>query len=159
MRAHPGRRQSPANASRQAKYRGRVAYSLASVLLLSGLLWLAFEYFVRVEAEFGPVHHWLQFWWLKAHGTSAIAATWGFGVMWTVHIKRFWKQRKNRISGATMFALILTLIVSGAALYYATNEQLREWMSVLHWVLGLVAGIALIAHVICADRAADSDHQ
>ena len=125
-----------------------MAYALALALLLSGLLWLGFEYFVRVEAEFGPMHHWLQSWWLKAHGVVAMIATWGFGVLWTVHIKRFWKQRNNRATGAAMFVLMLILIATGAALYYANGEQLRAGVSLLHWLLGLIASAALIAHVI-----------
>lgn len=158
-RTEPARRALPSSALRTSTFRKRVTYVLALVLLLSGLLWLLFEHFVRVTSDFGPVHHWLQSWWLKMHGVCALIATWGFGVLWTMHIKRYWTQRKNRRTGAAMFTLMQLLIATGAALYYANGEGLREWVSLLHWILGVVATLALIAHSVAGHRSMNPNDQ
>lgn len=127
-------------------------YLVAAVLWASGLAWLLLENYVRIESDFGPVHHWSQAWLLKLHGVLAMFAVWGFGVMWTFHIRRAWRLRRHRASGGTMFTVVLTLSLTGLLLYYAGGETLRQWSSLVHWVIGLAAGLALIVHAIIVPR-------
>lgn len=122
-------------------------YLLATGTLISGMLWLWFEHFVRVAAEFGPEHHALQPWCMKLHGLLALLAVWGFGTLWPLHIKRGWAQRPaQRLTGATLFAALSWLGLSGVLLYYAGSDRLREAVSLGHWIVGLAGGIALLLH-------------
>jgi hypothetical protein len=124
-----------------------VVYALAAGTLASGMVWLWFEHFIRVDAEFGPVHHALQPWIMKLHGALALVAVWGFGMLWPLHIKRGWVQRHSqRSTGATLFAVMAWLGISGVLLYYTGNDRLREIVSVGHWIVGLVGAIALLLH-------------
>ena len=52
----------------------RALYAVFVLLWLSGALWLAFHYFLRVAAEFGATAHPLEIWWLRLHGMMGFAA-------------------------------------------------------------------------------------
>lgn len=130
----------------------RWVYALAGGVTLSGLLWLIFEHFVRIATDFGPEHHWLQHWWLVIHGVLAMAAVWGFGVLWPVHIRRAWHQRRHRYSGSTVFTFVSFLLVTGLLLYYGGGDRLREVASISHWIVGLAAAAALSVHIVIAIR-------
>lgn len=129
-----------------------MVYGLAAATLVSGLLWLWFEHYVRVAADFGPEHHPLQPWCMKLHGALALVAVWGFGTLWPQHIKRGWIQRQSqRATGATLFAVMSWLGISGVLLYYAGTDRMREVVSLGHWIVGLIGGIALLLHRRGAD--------
>ncbi|NGY04393.1 hypothetical protein [Solimonas terrae] len=127
-------------------------YLLAGGVTASGMLWLVFEHFVRVTAEFGPEHHWLQHWWLVVHGVLAMAAVWGFGVLWPIHIRRAWHQRRHRYSGGSVFGCVAFLLLSGLLLYYGGGDRLRDWTATAHWLIGLGAATALALHIVIALR-------
>ena len=129
-------------------------YALGLALLLSGGAWLLLEHFVRVNGDFGPMHHWAQPWLLKLHGVLAMFAVWGFGVLWTFHIRRAWRLRRHRGTGATMFAVMLVLALTGLLLYYAGDETLRSWSSAVHWIVGFAGAAALVAHGLVVPRRA-----
>lgn len=121
-------------------------YLVAALVTASGLLWLLFEHFVRNDQGFGPEHHWLQHWWLVAHGVLAMAAVWGFGVLWPIHVRRAWRQCHRRCSGGSVFTLLATLVISGLLLYYCGDDRTRGWISLGHWTLGLATALALAVH-------------
>lgn len=137
---------------RLSKTLERSIYVLASALLASGLGWLLLEHFVRVEGDFGPTHHWAQPWLLKLHGVLAMLSVWGFGMLWPFHIRRAWHLERHRRSGGTMFAVMFMLTISGLLLYYAGNETLRDTSSLLHWLIGIAGGIALLVHGVIVPR-------
>jgi len=128
----------------------KTVYALATALWLSGLLWLLFEYFLRVDHEFGPARHWLQPWWLKLHGGLALFGVWGFGVLWSFHIRRAWGLHRHRYSGGSLFSVVAWLALSGLLLYYVGNDSLRGWISLLHWLVGLAGAAVLATHVAIA---------
>ena len=130
----------------------RMVYVLAAGLWLSGLLWLLFEHYVRMEADFGPERHWLQPWWLKLHGALALLGVWGFGVLWSFHIRRAWGLHRHRLSGGSLFTVVTWLALSGLLLYYTGNETLRSWISLLHWLVGLASAVAIGVHVAVAPQ-------
>lgn len=137
---------------RLARPRERWVYALAGGVLLSGLLWLLFEHFVRVASEFGPEHHWLQAWWLKLHGSLALAAVWGFGVLWPIHVRRAWNAHRHRRSGGTLFGTVSFLAITGLLLYYTGDDRLRAWVSLGHWIVGLLGVLVLGTHIVIARR-------
>ena len=122
-------------------------YVVGSVLTLSGALWVYFHYFVRIEGEFGPIHHPSEPVMLTAHGLSAALMMIGFGTVMPGHIARAWKMNRNMWTGIIFFTLMILLSLSGYFLYYLSDESLREITSMLHWILGLVFPLVAGIHV------------
>ncbi|TXH04225.1 MAG: hypothetical protein E6R07_09830 [Nevskiaceae bacterium] len=113
---------------------------------LSGLLWLMFHYFLARPGDFGVTPHPLEPWWLRLHGAFAFAAIWLLGLMSGVHIVRGWSGRRHRLSGAMLVVSFGWLIVTGYLLYYVGNDNARAVLSPAHWVFGVAAPLAYIAH-------------
>ncbi len=134
----------------------RLLYAAFAVLLISGLLWLGFHYFISIKGEFGDAHHPLEVWWLKLHGLAAMLALIVFGSLMPGHIRNAWRHQKNRGSGGSMIALVLLLALSGYLLYYAGGEELRQLSSIAHWVIGLVMLPLLILHIVLGRRSRES---
>ena len=130
----------------------RALYAMFVLLLVSGLLWLGFHYFVSLKTDFGDTHHPLEAWWLKLHGLAAMLALIGFGSLMPGHIRNAWQHRKNRGSGGSMVAVMAVLAFTGYFLYYAGGEEMRQFTSVAHWVIGLVLMPLLILHIVLGRR-------
>ncbi len=129
-------------------------YLIGGALLFSGLAWLYLETFVRIESEFGAEHSPWQHRWLVLHGALAMPMLWLVGVLWTAHVKRGWLNRQNRITGAFLLAIFALLTISAAMLYYLADEPWRAATSLLHWLFGLAALIALPVHIWRGRKAA-----
>lgn len=84
---------------------------------------------------------------MKVHGGAAMLGLLLLGAL-TAHVKRGWKANRNRLSGVILIAANVFLIVSGYALYYAGDENLRAWFSRWHGWIGLSLGLLLPGHVI-----------
>ena len=130
----------------------RALYAMFVLLLVSGLLWLGFHYFVSLKTDFGDTHHPLEAWWLKLHGLAAMLALIGFGSLMPGHIRNAWQHRKNRGSGGSMVAVMAVLTLTGYFLYYAGGEEIRQFTSVTHWVVGLALIPLLILHIVLGRR-------
>jgi hypothetical protein len=138
---------APARGPIRLTRRRRVSlYAIALTAWASGAGWLVFHYFVRAKGEFGDTNSPLEPWWLKLHGAAAFAALWAFGLLWGVHILNGWKLNRRRWSGGILFAAAAFLVASGYLLYYAGSEDLRGWISLAHWGLGLAAPVAFLWH-------------
>ncbi len=137
---------------RFSRTRRWTVYGIALGLWGSGVGWLALRYALRRDGQFGPEAHPLEPWALKAHGAFAFAALWLMGVVWAAHLVNGWRAGRRRWSGAVLFGLALLLIASGWLLYYAGDDQLRDGVSKLHWVAGLGAPLALLAHRFVRER-------
>lgn len=122
-------------------------YSVGAVLVLSGVLWLGFHYYVRVEGDFGPTLHPLEPWWLRVHGVSAAAFLIGFGSVLPGHVRRAWSAARNRVTGTVFFAVMLALTLTGYLLYYVGDEATRDMMSLIHWAIGLAFPALTLLHV------------
>ena len=123
-------------------------YWLSGGLLVSGLIWLYCFYFVRVVDQFGFENpHPAQKWLLIAHAVFALPAVWLFGFLWHDHIKANWLARMKRWSGGTLFGLVLWMALSGYGLYYVGSATVRGWLSLSHWIAGLLALVILLLHI------------
>lgn len=122
---------------------------LQGVLLLlwgSGVLWLAGHYLLTQQGEYGPVTSPVEPWSLRAHGLAAIATTAFLGLLWAVHIVRGWTAKRRRWSGGLLFGSALLLLASGYLLYYVGDDDLRGWIAVIHWSVGLMALPLFLIH-------------
>src|ERR1041385_1836374 len=118
-------------------WHARSIYLTTALLVVSGLLWLGFHYFLRIDGEFGPQPHPLEYWWLRLHGASAMLSLIALGSVMPVHIRRAWALRRNRVTGVAISALLAFLVLTGYALYYFAGGASRGWISIAHWAIGL----------------------
>jgi len=127
--------------------RRRAVHWISIGTWVTGAVWLVFKYFIRVTDDFGfEAPHPQQHWWLVAHASIAIFATWMFGVLWPGHVIRGWNSRVRRKTGGTMFGVTAWLALTGVALYYIGSDAWRDWVSILHWAVGLAALVAFLLH-------------
>lgn len=125
-----------------------------SLLWVSGALWLAFHYFVRIEGTFGPRPHPLEQWWLRLHGLAMMLGLVTLGSVLVHHAHRAWQLRKNRLFGGVLVASTIWLALTGYALYYFAGESNQVWLPIVHWLPGLALPLVLILHIRRARRRA-----
>jgi hypothetical protein len=123
-------------------------YVTLGLLIATGIVWLLLDNFVRVEGEFGTEHHPAEHLVLIGHGVAAYAFLIIGGAMIPVHITLGWNTRRNLKSGLTLAGACLILAVTALGLYYVGDEISRNWVSITHWALGLVAIPALLIHAL-----------
>jgi hypothetical protein len=125
-----------------------LVYGVTVTLAVTGLLWLVPHFFFASKGAWGAARHPVEPWALRLHGAAAMAFLVALGSMLPVHVRRAWQVRRNVRTGVTMLGAIVALIATGYALYYASSEELRPWISAMHWGIGL----ALIPFMILHDR-------
>ena len=109
-------------------------------LFFSGAIWLFLHFFCGEEFLSLSVLS------LKFHGLAAFGFLIVFGMVLSTHISFNWQVKKNRRkSGIILLAFFVILIASGYGLYYAGDEDFRDLVSYLHWIIGIFsAGIFAI---------------
>jgi hypothetical protein len=119
----------------------------------SGALWLLFHYFLQRQGEFGLEPHPLEHWWLRLHGLTAFAALWLGGLLWALHVRDGLRRPQRRASGLAIMSAFVVLAASGYLVYYADEGGARDVAAVLHWSVGLLLAVPLVAHWRGAARA------
>ena len=143
-----------------SKFHERWVHFTYAGLVVSGILWLVFHYFLVIHGPSSVEEHPLQAWWLKLHGAMAMGFLIVLGALLPIHMRRNWLTRMNIASAVPLTLLIVIMIITGYGLYYAGSEALRPWISLIHWAAGLVSVPALIIHVMVGkkSREASWDH-
>ncbi|MFT3726509.1 MAG: hypothetical protein QM759_01595 [Terricaulis sp.] len=121
-------------------------WTVCTLIWTTGVAWLLLHYFGQRQGAFGMEANPAEIWMLRMHGAAAFAALWLLGLLWGVHVVRGWEQHKRRVSGAILFGAALLLVVSGYLLYYLGDETARAAVSLLHWLLGVIAALLFLAH-------------
>ena len=141
------------------------------LLLVTGVAWLVGHDLWLQQTPFGAQPHPLVAWLLRAHGALAWCVTVVGGVVWQVHVRPAWRgvrrrrERRHRLgmrpairhgcartaSGVLVVVALATLLLSAIGLQYAPEEA-HAWLSITHWVLGLVLASALLWHWIARLR-------
>jgi hypothetical protein len=132
---------------RLERWHRRCVYGTCAALLATGAAWLVVHYFMRPASQFGEAIHPLEPAAMKLHGAAAMAALFFVGSMLSVHIRRAVKARRNLVTGWSMVATLLLLVVTGYGLYYLAGEADRPVWSVLHWGVGLIASALMVLHI------------
>jgi hypothetical protein len=140
--------------SRRAKL---AIYAVLGATWISGVTWLVLHYLLARHGEFGDEPHPLESWLLALHGACAFAALWLGGWLWSAHVLPWWSSDKRRSSGIVLIGVTAVLVVSGYLLYYASNENLRDVVRVLHWSIGLSLVLPLAVHALRSGRYRNSD--
>lgn len=141
------RKHEPKLPVRLSRRHERWLYAISGVLFASGLGWLITHYFFAGKGEFADMPNPAEPWWLRAHGAAMMGFLITLGSLLPGHVARAWQVRRNHRSGILMLACIALLLLTGYGLYYASEDQTRAWISVLHWGAGLAAAFALPLHV------------
>ena len=140
--------------TRLPRWQEWAVYLALGALVLTGLIWLALDSWIRIAGDFGPEHHPAQRGMLIAHGVAAYVFLAVAGMLFTVHVPLGWRMRRNRTSGGLLALILLILAASALALYYWGGEAARSWISLFHWLVGVGAAPMLAVHVLLGRRAA-----
>ena len=132
---------------RLSKIHELIIYLIAVIVIISGFLWLYFDFFIRVETEFSLLVHPLQNTFLILHGTSSIFFLIALGSVLPIHVLKAWKTKNNRLSGGFFLLLFTILILTGIGLYYSGVEENRQFLSILHWVIGILFPVFFVIHI------------
>ena len=132
---------------RLSKVHEYIIYLISVIVVISGFLWLYFDFFIRVETEFSLQVHPLQNTFLILHGSSSIIFLIALGSVLPIHIFKAWKTKNNRLSGGIFLLLFTILILTGIGLFYSAVEDNRRILSVLHWVIGILFPIFFVIHI------------
>jgi cation transport ATPase len=125
-----------------------------TVLLVTGLVWLYLDNFIRIPGEFGLVKSPIEPGLMKIHGAFAMIMLTVMGTLFPIHIKGAWHRGRNRVSGMGMAIVLMTLAVTGYGLYYAAGEEMRHAISLIHWITGVAIPLTLGIHVWVGKRTA-----
>jgi len=136
------------SAFRLSRRRRWMVYGVFTVLLVTGLVWLALH-FLDDGSEGGTL---ALAWSMKLHGAAAMIGLYLFGMLWGPHIRNAWVRRRNRAAGVVFGALTIVLVLTGYALYYVNGEVPRQTAEFLHWAAGLTVCVALWVHIAIGRR-------
>ena len=136
-----------AGRARLSQRREMLVYVIFSVLWASGVGWLVFHNFLRQPGEFGELPHPSEAWWLRLHGAASFATLWLIGVLWAVHLVPAWKARR-RASGIVLSVVLAVLVLSGYLLYYASGDEARGIIALVHWIIGAALPLFVLPHVL-----------
>ena len=125
----------------------RWLYTAGGALTASGIGWLIAHFFFSGSGGFDDAPNVSESWWLRLHGAAAMGFLIAFGSLLPGHIARAWQLRRNYRSGFAMLAGIAILVATAYALYYFGDEQTRPWISMVHWVLGLIIALGMPFHI------------
>ncbi len=140
--------QAPGLPVRLARWHEWWLYAISATLFLSGAGWLVAHFAFAGRGTFGDMPNPTEPWWLRVHGASMMGFLMTLGSLFPGHIVRAWRIRRNHRSGLLMLGCTVFLGVTGYSLYYGGDEQVRSWISLLHWVVGLAVAGVLVAHVV-----------
>jgi hypothetical protein len=132
---------------RLSKIHEYIIYLISVIVIISGFLWLYFDFFVRIETEFSLQVHPMQNIFLILHGSSSIIFLIILGSVLPMHVYKAWKTKNNRLSGGFFLLLFTILILTGIGLFYSGVEYNRRLLSVLHWVIGILFPIFFVIHI------------
>lgn len=114
-------------------------------LFFSGVIWLILNPFVSENFSFLP----FQVWSLRLHGAASFGFMIIFGMILSTHVSFNWQVKKNRrISGIILIVFLAILIASGYGLYYLGDEDSRQFISYLHWIIGIITSIFFTIHFL-----------
>jgi hypothetical protein len=146
---------APSLLSRRRRW---LTYTVLGGLWATGAAWLVLRYGMQRPGEFGPAPHPLQPWALRMHALFAFATLWLGGLLWAIHIAPTWRRGHRRASGILTVASLLLLVGSGYLLYYIGDDRWRVTVSTVHWIIGLLALVPFLVHLLHDRRYRDHQH-
>ncbi len=125
-------------------------YGALAALFVTGAAWLVAD--ALKDSERGEAWQAVAANLLMLHGGGAMVVLVLYGALFPLHIRRGWRARNNRITGAAMVTFNALLAVTAFGLYYAGADELRRWIGNAHIAVGLALPILLLVHVLLGRR-------
>jgi hypothetical protein len=91
---------------------------------------------------------------LAWHGVAAILASIALGSILPFHLKAGLKSKRKLFSGFSQLGFLVILLISGALLYYG-SEEIRESVVLTHWVAGLIFFAIFLMHGVYSKKSQD----
>lgn len=132
---------------RLPNWQRRAIYGVTAALVLTGLVWRALD---LNRGEYGAGL--TQVWTLRLHGMAAMVGLVFFGSLLSSHIRIAWAVNRNRVLGATVGGVAITLALTGYGLYYLGGERSRSVASWLHLIFGIGMPFLLWQHIVRGRR-------
>ncbi len=125
----------------------RAATTIVCALLwLSGGLWMLLHYFFPIVTEFGPSPNSWEPFIIRLHGILAVGTVFLLGWVSSRHISEAWGRKRNHVSGIVLSSVCALLVLSGYALYYLVDGQVRTGSALVHQALGAGAVVIALIH-------------
>lgn len=134
----------------------RLIYIIGIGVWMTGVAWLLLHNFFMRPSEFGMSPNPLEPWSLRAHAAFAFGSIWLLGILSAVHIQKGWSSSRKRYSGVALLSVFVLLIFSGYLLYYVGDERARSLLSMMHWVLGVIAPLTYGIHRLSRRKSMES---
>ena len=112
---------------------------------LTGIAYLLGHEF-QIQRNFLGAHSVLAW-----HGVAALLAIIALGSILPVHLKAGLKSKRKLLSGLSQLGFLLTLVISGALLYYGPVE-IREGVVLMHWLIGLTFFVIFLLHGVYSPK-------
>ena len=144
------------HANRLARWQRLTLYITGTLLLVTGVLWLAVHYSIGAGA--GELPHPIEAWSMRLHGLAAFAGLFFFGVLSAIHIPRGWKYSLHpnwtgqRKTGIALCVFAAVLAVTAYMLYYFAPETVRPALGWVHAIAGAAMGVMVFIHRHNASR-------
>jgi heme A synthase len=87
------------------------------------------------------------------HALAAFAVAMLLGTLWSIHMRKEWRQNRKRLSGAILTSMWFVLIFTGVGLYYFGSESLLNASSLIHTMTGFAVTIFFVIHIFSKARA------
>lgn len=94
---------------------------------------------------------------LVIHGIAAMLASLAFGSLLPFHIKAGYKSKRQWWSGFSQLGFLAALLITGALLYYS-SEEIRDDVITTHWIVGLLFFGTFLLHAFTRIRNCKSMH-
>ncbi|UTW44490.1 hypothetical protein KFE80_08785 [bacterium SCSIO 12696] len=127
-------------------------YAALSISWCSGIGFFILSRWVRIDGDFGPERHPLQFPILQLHGGAAFIMLMLLGALYVGHVANTWPLKKQHPMGLAIAILTALMAISAWLLYYLANEDIRGWIANIHAAIGLLLPVILWAHIRRARR-------
>ena len=121
-------------------------YGVFGLLWLSGALWTLLHFRFATPTEFGVSRHPWEPSLLLLHGIAAIVSSYLFGWIAARHIADGWRQRKRRWSGALLSSVLVSLGLTGFALFFVSDDSWQQRITSLHEVVGIAVALSFLQH-------------
>ncbi len=126
--------------SRLSGWKKFFLYGATAVLWLSGLIWVLFRFYGN-NSYVEPLS-------MKVHGAAAMAFLLVLGSLISTHMRRGWVLKRNRVSGVIIASVCASLTITGWILYYLATENVRNAVSLIHWIVGLALPLIIYLHIL-----------
>jgi len=125
-----------------------------AVVGITGIVYGWMKYLMRTDDPYAVIHHPLQPLVLKVHILTAPVLVFAVGAVFTRHVVRQWTsgRPRGRLSGATLVAVLLPMVVSGYLIQTLASETWLYRIAMLHIAASAIYLATFAAHQVIARR-------